>query len=373
VQTIQYAGRAIQLSEGIVSENLEYAFKRRLTHAKSNIPEHEHGAVIYDKFVKPAMIDTKKVGVHYAVSSLFEDYIDETTIYSYVVKKDDYQRIPAGNTKIAVGTITVSSSITWESEQICFCVLHFGGHALDGGVRTFLGQEAYQNMKEEIITTFERGAFADIIRLMDNHFGMHNYSLPNLFRDQQRTILNFLISKTIEDFENTYRQMYEGNRILMGFLKEIGMPVKKAFCKAAEIILNADMKKVFLEEILDVSRIQNLLDEMKWWDVPLEPVEIEFVARHQLESLMQNLSTNPSDIVMLFEIQKRLELYKLLPFEINYWQAQNTYYKIAKTIYREVLTKAKSEEDARKWLAPFKYIGELLFFDIASILPEIRG
>ncbi len=371
VQTMQYAGRTIQLSEGIVSENLEYAFKRRLTLAKSNIPEHDHGAIIYEKFVKPAMIDTKKVGAHYAVSSLFEDYIDETTIYSYVVQKDDYQRIPVGNTKIAVGRVTVSSSITWESEKISFCVLHFGGHALNGGVRTFLGHDAYQSMKEEIITTFERGAFADIVRLMDNHFGMHNYSLPNLFRDQQRTMLNLLISKTVEDFENAYRQMYEGNRILMGFLKEMGMPCKKAFCTVAEFILNTDMKKVFMEEVLDVSRIQHLIDEMTLWDLPLDTVEIEFIARRQLESIMQNLSMNPSDIGLLLEIQKRLELYKLLPIEVNYWQAQNTYYKIAKTTYREILTKAESEVDIRKCLAPFKYIGEMLFFDIASLLPEV--
>ena len=44
------------------------------------------------------MIDLKKVGAHYAVSSLFEDYIDETDIYSYAVTKEDYTKTPAGAT-----------------------------------------------------------------------------------------------------------------------------------------------------------------------------------------------------------------------------------------------------------------------------------
>ncbi len=112
VQVIQYAGRAIQLSEDIFTDGLEDSFKARLAQAKSNIPEHENGMVIYDKFVKPAMLDLKKVGAHYAVSSLFEDYIDETDIYSYAVTKEDYTKTPAGTTTTAIGRVTVSSRIT---------------------------------------------------------------------------------------------------------------------------------------------------------------------------------------------------------------------------------------------------------------------
>ncbi|MFH1025514.1 MAG: DUF3536 domain-containing protein, partial [Nitrospirota bacterium] len=159
VQVMQYAGRVIQLTEEVFPDSLEETFKMRLALAKSNLPEHENGAIIYDKFVKPAIIDMKRAAAHYAVNSLFEDYIDETGIYSYTIRKEDYQKIPAGSTKLAVGRISVSSNITEESEQISFCILHFGGHALNGGVRTFLGDEAYSAMKEEIITTFEKGAF----------------------------------------------------------------------------------------------------------------------------------------------------------------------------------------------------------------------
>lgn len=371
VQVIQYAARAIQLSEDLFKDSIEDGFKTRLALAKSNLPEYENGAYIYEKFVKPAMIDLKEVGVHYAISSLFEDYIDEATIYSYVVTKEDYQKIQAGSTKLAIGRISILSQITGKSEIISFCVLHFGGHALNGGVRTFLGYEAYQSMKDEIITTFEMGAFADIVRLMDNHFGMHNYSLINLFRDQQCNILNFLISKTLEDFEDTYRRMYDSNRILMGFLQEMGMPIKKAFLSATEVALNSDIKKAFLEEVIDTDRIQSLFNDMKKWDVPLDSIDAEFIARHKLDGLMEKLHANPLDLDLLLEIRKILELFKMLPVEINYWQTQNIYYKMAKTTYREFLLKTMAgNEDAIKWVDTFKYLGEMLFFNISSVLPE---
>jgi len=371
IQVLQYAGRAAQLSEEIFHDNLEDTFKARLALAKSNVTEHENGAQIYEKLVKPAMIDLKKVGAHYAISSLFEEYIDETSIYSYMVTKEDYQKVEAGITKLAIGKISVSSKITEESELISFCVLHFGGHALNGGVRTFLGPDAYQSMKKEIISTFEKGDFADIVRLMDHHFGMHNYSLTNLFRDEQRNIINSLILKTLEDFENAYRQMYENNRILMSFLKETGVPLKKAFFAVAEVTLNFDLKKTFMEEILDADRIQNLISDIKKWDISLDSVDIEFAARRKLEERMDALYANPNDSDLLQEILKRLELIRLLPIEMNFWHTQNIYYKIINAAYYEILLKAKSgDENAMRWIDGFKYLGEMLFFNISSVLPE---
>src|ERR1035437_8326217 len=74
VQIIQYAGRAMQLAERYCIQGVETAFLERLALAGSNNPEHGNGAEIYAKFVKPVMIDLIRVGAHYAVSSVFEEY-----------------------------------------------------------------------------------------------------------------------------------------------------------------------------------------------------------------------------------------------------------------------------------------------------------
>jgi hypothetical protein len=319
------------------------------------------------------MIDLMKVGAHYAVSSLFEDYVDETTIYSYLVTREDYQKIEAGNIQLSIGKILVSSKITRESERISFCILHFGSHALNGGVHTFTEHEAYQKTKDAIITTFEKGDFMDIVRIMDNYFGMHSYSLIDLFRDQQRTILNLLMSKTLEDLETTYRHMFENNKILMSFLQETGMPVpvRRVFLPASEVTLNFDIKKAFQEDVIDAVKIQNLIQDVQKWDVSLDLIDIEFTAMRKLEERMERFSHNPSDLALLLDIQKRVELLTLLPVEINLWQTQNIYYKMAKTAYGEFLSKAKSaDEDAVKWIDIFKHVGDMLFFNIPSVLPE---
>ena len=181
------------------------------------------------------------------------------------------------------------------------------------------------------------------------------------------------MSKTLEDLETTYRHMFENNKILMSFLKETGMPVpvRRVFLPASEVTLNFDIKKAFQEDVIDTGKIQNLIQDVQKWNVSLDLIDIEFSATRKLEELMEGFSQDPFDLALLLDIQKRVELLKLLPVEINLWQTQNIYYKMAKTAYREFLSKAKSgDADAKKWIDIFKHIGDMLFFSIPAVLTE---
>ena len=369
VQVLEYAGRAIQLTSELFDDKLEQVFIEKLYEAKSNIPEFKDAAHIYRTRVIPSIINLKKVGVHYAVSSLFEEYPESTDIYCYQVRREDYSRILAGRTKIAFGRITVKSRITWNAETISFCVLHLGNHALNGGVRTFLGEAEYQSMKNDIMTAFERGEFADIIRKMDKHFGMHNYSLMHLFRDEQRKILNLVISETMDAFETAYRRLYENNRILMGFLHETGMPVPASFMTAAEFVFNLDMMREFERKDVSLIRIRQLLSNISRWSIPLETVELEFLIRKQLERLMETFSSKPSEYKILLRIQSLLEIIRLLPMEVNFWHSQNIYYRMAQCAYREILVKSMvGDEESTKWVEAFNRVGEMLFFNLSAVL-----
>lgn len=222
-----------------------------------------------------------------------------------------------------------------------------------------------------LLAKFEKGAFADIIRLMDKHFGMHNYSLKDLFKDEQRKILNQVVDSAMKESEEIYRRMSKNNRILMGFLQEIGMPLPKGFRIATEFTLNYDIKNAFLEEKLDTERIQNLINEIKRWDVLLDSTDIEFTIRKKLEKIMEGLNKNTSDFSLITEIHRIMELLQLLPIEINFWHMQNIYYTMGKTTYKEFLVKAKSgDENVARWVEVFKKIGQDLFFNIAAVLPE---
>jgi hypothetical protein len=371
VQVIKYAAAAIRLCEGLMDCGLEEEFLRELSKAKSNVPEHRDGAHIYDKFVKPSVIDLKKVGAHFAISSLFEEYPEETRIYCYRVHTADYQINRAGRTSLALGRISLVSEITWEHEHLSFCVIHFGEHSFNGGVRTFLGDEAYNEMKSEMSAAFETGDFAEIVRLMDKHFGMHNYSLKDLFAEEQRKILNTVITSTIEEYETAYRGMFENSRHVMAFLQETGIPLPRAFLTAAELTLNHDLKRAFSGERIDIEKVRSAADDVRRWSLGIDSVEVEFKARHRAEQMMDGVFRDPFNLAVLREARQVIELLQLLPMEINYWQMQNTYYRIAKVAYVDFLMRASAgDSEAIECIDEFKGLGVDLRFNIEAVLPR---
>ncbi|MBI3962495.1 MAG: DUF3536 domain-containing protein, partial [Deinococcus sp.] len=209
VQVLQYAGRAIQLAEELFGNQVESLFLERLQQAKSNIAEHRDGASVFEKFVKPAMVDLQKVGAHYALSSLFEPYGEQARIYCYTISREDYRSLEAGKAKLAVGRARITSEITREAAALSFAALHLGDHNLNGGARVFLGQQAYLTMVQEVIEAFAQADLPTVIRLLDKHFGTSTYSLKLLFRDERRKILDLILNSTLAEAEAAYRQIYE--------------------------------------------------------------------------------------------------------------------------------------------------------------------
>ncbi|OPY80096.1 MAG: Glycosyl hydrolase family 57 [Syntrophorhabdus sp. PtaU1.Bin153] len=373
VQILSYAARAIQLAEETGRLHLENAFLRRLEQATSNLPEFADGAAVYRRLVKTSIISLKDVGVHYAISSLFQDYGTETGIYSYSVIQEGYDRIGAGAAKAAVGKVSVQSKITHESERICFSVAHLGNHFLNGGVRTFIGDGTYDSMKAEMLSAFERGDFSELARLMDKHFGMHTYSLVHLFRDQRRKVLALITGRTLEDFENRHREMYDQSKALMGLLYETGVPVPKAFLNIASLVLTANLQKAFLERDIDMTAMQDIVTTLRKFGITAWSVELELAVRRTLERMMAEFCEKPFDqgrLVLLDEIIQLIQSIRSL--DVNLWQIQNDFFRIARDKYRQLIS-TSGPEIAEAWARLFRHVGTMLSFNIQSLLQEQEG
>lgn len=368
VQIIQYAARAIQLAERHSNQTIETDFLKELALAGSNLPEHENGAEIYTAFVKPAMIDLIEVGAHYAVSSVFEDYGEETGIFSYRAFREDFLMLHAGQMRLAIGRVFILSSTTRKADRISFCTLYFGGHALNCGVRSFLGEDAYLAMKQEITAAFNEVDFAAIIRLMDIHFGMHTYSLKNLFRDEQRHILQLIIAGTLQEFEDKLTTLYEGSRGLMGFLKETGMPVPHRFMTTAETALNLRLQKMFTTDSVEMDSLGEVVNEIKNWNVTVDHVSLEFIIRRKLEEFMAALREEPDDDQRLSEVLDLVESIAALPVGMNLWQAQNIYWDMLKHTPSTIQDGAEESNTLGFRSEAVRTLGHMLYFNVDAAL-----
>jgi alpha-amylase/alpha-mannosidase (GH57 family) len=367
VQVLQYAGRAVQLAKEVFRHSLERDFLRRIEKAESNIPENENGRAIYEKRVRPCIVDLQKVGAHFAISSLFEEYPEEAWIYCYSIKVDDYRKSQAGEMELVSGRCRIASEITGEFEDLVIGVLHLGKHDFNCGVRRYAGEKSYNRITGEMTEAFEEGAFADIVRLTDKHFGVYRYSLQDLFKEEQRKILETILAETMNSFEDSYRKMYEDNRILMGYLQDSGIPITKAFLTAADFTLNLDLKRQLMDRP-DPDRVKEILEEIRKWKVSPNAVDLEFTFRRTLEQEIKKLLENPSDMELLEDVEKYTDIALGLPFRIDLWTTQNAYYTLAKSIYPDIDSRAEESEAALQWVQRFRSIGQKIDFNLDSVL-----
>lgn len=361
VQVIQYAGRVVQLARELFGDDTEYNFLELLSTARSNILEHGDGRCIYENFVRPSMVDLTRVVAHYAVSSLFEDYNDESRINCYRIINEDYQTAECGKTRLIVGRSRVTSEITGESAVLSFGVFHFGGHVINAGVREYGEEKPYQEMVAETIQSCNAADFSEVIRLLDKHFGSSSYSLKSLFRDEQRKVLGYILETTMSEIEAVYRQLYETHYPPMRFLSELGNPVPRAFHAAAELILNIDLHRAVSNDSLDVENIQNLIETAASWRVELDTDGISYDLHENLEKTMMALASTPGDTDIITAMIDSVQLSHAMPFDVDLWRVQNIYWDMLQTNYPEFKQKAQqNNRQAIKWVKAFDSLGELM-------------
>jgi hypothetical protein len=359
VQVMEYASMAMQRTEEILGLSLEPLFTSDLEKAPSNI--FGNGAEVYRRFVFPSKIDLTRVGAHYAVSSLFNDYPEHMKIFNFAVESENYEKVKAGKITLATGKARIRSDFTWDGAKKSFAVLHLGDHNISGGLSDFKDEEAFSSMRGEIWSTFEQGDTTGVIRLMGKHFGMNNFSIWHLFRDEQRKVIHQILELTHIGIEASFRKIYEDNNPVINFLSSIDIPVPRPILLASEYIINVDMKRAFEKEEVDTEKLRRLILESNRWGIQLDKAAIEFDVSLWVTSLMKKVTEDPTNPSLLIRIRDALELLEPLSLNPNFWKVQNIYFSLRERLTSEMEEKSKrGDESAKEWLNAFNGLSEKL-------------
>jgi len=368
VQVIQYAARAIQLAGQVLGKDFEAGFLERLEQAPSNIPENVNGRVVYEKFVKPAMIDWEKLVGHYAISSMFQSYAERTRIFLYTFEDQHRCFAEAGKARIAIGKVKVTFDTTHESDALAYGVLYLGEHNLTGAVRRFENQEQFDAALNDLKGAFDAADFPQSIRLLDRHFGQSSFTLKSLFKDEQRRILDVILANTREDLESRYRLITERYTPLMKFLQDMRAPLPPALQTAADFILGAEINRELGAPHPDPERLQHLIDEAHSRNVNVFDADLAYAVKGSLERLLEIIQVTPDDIAVLKTAEGVARIVRPLPLILNLWKVQNFYYAAKQGIAPFYQKKAVAgEESAREWLEHFRKLGSELNFAVHDL------
>jgi len=343
IQILQYADRAMQLAESESELMLEEHFFKLLRKTPGNVKEFFNAEEIHTHFVLPSRLTLSKVGIHYAVASLFEEQPESLNICNYFAESENYERLEAGAMKLAVGKTKVFSNITFSEKEFYFAVVYLGQNHIIGSASSTIDDDAFARMKDDIIEAFNESKLADVFGIMQFYFGHEKFSFLNLFKDEQRKVLNQIMQKDLKQAEDSYKKIYNRNYNLMNVLRGAALPVPQMLEKNLAIVINNEMKDFFQSTKLFPAKLEKLAKEVALWNVELDRKEIAYAATDKLYQVVAELPNNWNNTKYLSNLNRVLEVLNILEIKFGTLRAQNELFLLRKktieneTFYQQIL------------------------------------
>ncbi len=353
-QIMQYACRAIQLVSQISETHLEEDFLKRLEEAPSNVPSLENGAQIYRKYVLPAKTNLQRVGMHYAVASIFEEDPESFPVFNYTTQNEIFIRKEAGEQKLVVGVTRVRSNVTRSQKKFAFAVIYMGQHNIIGNISLDMDADIFTAMQEQVVKAFDEGRLGDIIGLMQTYFGSEKYTIWQLFQDEKRKVFNLITKQSMNDLEESLRRIYNRDYPLVNALANNDTPIPTAYRTTFEYILNADLVRCFQTDKINIRQVERIMSELSKWKLAIE--DTGRVERLAGESIFKELKRIHAEGQTIRRIERLNRLFPLLrDFKINpnLYKTQNLYFEMS------VQHKEHNGHTA-EWIKQFSLLGDNL-------------
>jgi alpha-amylase/alpha-mannosidase (GH57 family) len=359
VQIIAYAARVIQLAQELFlkdAHGLEVQFLEKLALAKSNVPSAGDGARIYAQQGLGMELGLEQVAAHYAISSIFSSFADETEIFCYRIHRISYQIFNSGRGRIALGRARVSSGITGQSQMFSFAVLHFGDQNITAAVKAYLTEDAasFEKVVTQAHEQVMHANFPEVIRVLDRFYDL-DYSLTSLFRDEQRRILQLILNSTLWDLENSLKNIYDDHATLLHYLSQAGLPKPPALALAAGFAVNAGLRRALEADPVDLSSFRSFLSMAQADEITLDTPTLSYIADLRMKRAMLELQMSSGSMDILERTLNLARVLTELPFELNLWQAQNLWYEILRSSTYSLT--AHDVEDRPSWNRDFNELG----------------
>jgi hypothetical protein len=325
------------------------------------------GARIYKEKILTMQLGLEQVAAHYAISSVFSTFAEETELYCYRVRRVSYNMFTSGRGRLALGRAHITSAITGKSQTFSFAVLHFGDQNITAAVKPYTSADAaeFEAFAAEAAEQVQRADFPDAIRLIDRFYGHVDYSLTSLFKDEQRRIVQLILNSTLWDIESSLTNIYEDHASLLHYLSQAGLPKPPALALAAEFAINAGLRRALEGDPIDQSLLRSFLQLAKADKVHLDTTTLSYIADQRMKRAMVELQMSAGSLEMLDRALNLAHTLVELPFELNLWQAQNIWYEILRT--SSYALTSLTADDRPLWDKAFKQLAICLSIDPETI------
>jgi hypothetical protein len=317
-------------------------------------------------------VNARRVVANHAICSVLEKQRPrEAQDRAFFLRRTEYAADTYGATALSVGNVEVITQGTGETGEYVFAVLKLTNHDVHCVVSDALPHAQFTRIRDDLLQTFARHSLSEVVRALDRTFGEHCYTAKDLLLDDRRRVLAGVTDAVLTRLEESYQQVYQENRRLMEYLRELEVPLPQGFALAAGFLASRSFARAatrVLESGTDGEELVYIMNEARKWRAPLETQGVEEMLRRLVEARVASLLSDPlsADIVSGLHF---LELAERLGLTFNVWKAQTLFAQACRQHLPELLDRRHQEEAVAHQVVLLRRLGERLGFYAVNGIP----
>jgi alpha-amylase/alpha-mannosidase (GH57 family) len=351
LQVIKYAARALQLGQAFTPEPLEEPFLEILERAVSNIPEEGNGRSIYNRRIKPVVVDYAKVANQWVISWCKDrQRLCPSSIYHYRAEAQDLEDGTQGTLFLATGRLRLTSGITRESQELAFFSAYLGSYLYRTQIQANLTPQDYQALKSEFFHVLEQ-APEDLIPLMVRRLGESYYSFHDIFREEKLQLFQDLMRDNQEEAVSLIAHNFADARALLKAMAAEGLPLPRLYRALGEITLNRRLVELLRklepepDRVATSEDILGLVQEAAFLGLKLESGEGARILGRILKRHLEDLAADfrAPNVAKLRQFR---DLVIRMPISLDLVEAQNFMFNLMKDHFPKVAARAAKDPQA---------------------------
>lgn len=367
MQVLQYAARALQLGQDFTPKPLEPEFLQHLERAVSNIPEAGTGKHLYQRRIKPLIVDFPKVANQWVISWLkARERQCPARVYHYRAEPLEYEDKTKGSLEFAAGRLRLTSGITRERQELAFFTVYLGSYLYRTQVQAHLSAQEFRSLKQEMFQALEQTP-EDLIPHIARRLGEKYYTVHDMFLEEKHEVFEDLLEHQREEALVAITHNFDDARPLLRAMVGEGLPLPRLYRALGEITLNRRLVELLRQmepepTMLPASKeILELVQEAELMGLKLESREgaqiLTRILNRHLNDLAARVRTDK-----VAHLRDFLKLVSRIPITLDVTEAQNFMFDLMKKNFPAVAAQAARDAKALALATQLVELVEALYF-----------
>ncbi|HDR73036.1 MAG TPA: DUF3536 domain-containing protein [Methanoculleus sp.] len=346
VQVLRNAARVMDLLREAGVQDPEPAFLATLALAESNFHECGNGAEVYERFVRPAVVDLPRAALHGAVRSLFPALAVDGAWYHFTVGYEAFECVSSAVGTLATGRIYLRSGLT-HAEGTYMVVAFFGA---DQRIAAGAGPPSMPH-PAELPGALHRGDAETVVRLIAEAYPFRVSSWGDLCRDERRRIFEHLLDPSQQSFHRANESVADRHAALLRELVKGRVRLSPSHETWLAAALGDRLAQMLCADRIDVARLAPVAVQLRRLPEKTDPVPLNRAFSTALSRMCAALARNPDNRELMDDILLLFASLDALPLCPDLRECQTIMFALARVhLAPQRERSAQGDAEAKAWV-----------------------